>query len=208
MIKFFSRVDKVDDIVTSFGEPKSVGDVNRNLVRVLTSDYEVEQRTLFYRDEISPAQVENIVRQRHLRLPVSTGGNVGKAFWTSRQDNGGSGKNRNNRQRNGNNITDSSNGSNSSNSGDTSNSSNGNNNSNSSSGSYIPQSAYDPARRNWFWCLEPGHRWRECAADVSPAIGTNAQKNANEKVCCLASVLLGSSVSSCKEDPSKNTAEK
>ena len=66
MIKFFSRVDKVDDIVTSFGEPKSVGDVNRNLVRVLTSDYEVEQRTLFYRDEISPAQVENIVRQRHL----------------------------------------------------------------------------------------------------------------------------------------------
>ena len=39
-------------------------------------------------------------------------------------------------------------------------------------------------------------------------VGTNGQNNASENVCCLASVLLGTSVGSSKEDPSKNTAEK
>ena len=97
-MKFFRRVDKIVGILTSLGVQKTVGDVHRKLVRVRASDYEMEQRTLLYRDEISRAEIENIVRQSHLRLPVSTGGNVGQALWTSRQDNGGSGRNRNNRK--------------------------------------------------------------------------------------------------------------
>ena len=73
--------------------PKSEGDVNRILARELTADYEIEQRTLLHRDEINRAEIENIVRQTHLRLPVSTGEDVGQALWTSRQDNGDSGRN-------------------------------------------------------------------------------------------------------------------
>ena len=82
----------------------------------------MEQRTLLYGNLISREEIENIVRQRHPRLLVSTGGNEGQALWTSRQDNGGGGRSRNNRKsRNSNN---SSNSTDSSNSG---NSSNGNN---------------------------------------------------------------------------------
>ena len=172
-MKFFSRVDKIVGILTSLGVQKSVGDVHRKLVRVLTSDYEMEQRALLYRDEISRVEIENIVRQRHLRLPVSTGGNVDQALWTSGQDNGGSGRNRNKRKpRNSNNSTrrDSSNSSNSSDSSRSfNNSNNSNNSSNSSNSSNIPQSAYDLVRGKCIRCSEPGHRWRECTAPPPPS---------------------------------------
>ena len=59
---FFSRVDMIANTLASLGVPKSEGDINRKLVRVLTDDYEVEQRTLLYRDEITRALIENIVR--------------------------------------------------------------------------------------------------------------------------------------------------
>ena len=45
-MEFFSRVDKIVGILTSLGVHKSVGDVNRKLARLLTSDYEMEQRAL------------------------------------------------------------------------------------------------------------------------------------------------------------------
>ena len=45
-MSFFSCVDKIVRSLTSFGVQKSAGDVNRTLVRVLTSGYEMEQRTL------------------------------------------------------------------------------------------------------------------------------------------------------------------
>lgn len=79
--------------LASFGVPKSEGHVDRKMVRVLTDDFEIEQRTLLYRDEINRAEIEHIVKQRHLRLAVSTGGNVGQTLLTS-----GSGRNRNNRK--------------------------------------------------------------------------------------------------------------
>ena len=97
-MKYFSRVDKTAGILASPGVQKSVCDVNRTLVTVLTTDYEMEQRTLLYRDEISRAEIDSIVRQRHLRLPVSTGGNVGQALLTSAEDNSGGERNRNNRK--------------------------------------------------------------------------------------------------------------
>ena len=67
---FFSRVDKIVGTLASLGVPKSEGDVNRKLARVLAADYDIEQRTLLYRDEITRAEIESIVRERHLRLPV------------------------------------------------------------------------------------------------------------------------------------------
>ena len=44
------------------GVLKYVGEVNRKLIRVLITDYDMEQITLLYRDEISRAEIENIVR--------------------------------------------------------------------------------------------------------------------------------------------------
>ena len=82
-IKFFSRVDKIVGTLASLGVPKSEGDVNRKLVREFTADYEIEQRTLLYRDETTQAEIESIVRQRHLRLPVSKGKNVGQALFSN-----------------------------------------------------------------------------------------------------------------------------
>ena len=138
----------------------------------------------------------------------------GQAHRTSRQDSGGSGRNRNNRKpRNSNNSSDSSDNSNIIDIGDSRSSSNSSNNSNSrNSGnsinsSNIPQTAYDLVRAKRIRCLEPGHRWRECIAYVPPVEDTNGHNKASENVCCLASVLLGTSVGSSKENPSKNTAE-
>ena len=242
-MRFFSRVDKVVGIQASLRVQKSIGDVNRQLVRVLTSDYEMKQRSLLYRDEINRAKIENIVRQRHLGLPVSTGGNVGQALWTNGEDNGGSGRNRNNRKtRNSNNSSNrrdrnnsingsdrnnssnnsngsngSNNSSNNNNSSNSSNSSNipqsaysniSNNSSNNSNSSNIPQSPYDIVRGKCIRCLKPGHRWQERIAYVPPVVGTtgNGQYKASENVCCLASVLLGTSDGSSKENTDKNTA--
>ena len=132
---------------------------------------------------------------------MSTGGNVDQALWTSGQDNGGSGRNRNKRKpRNSNNSTrrDSSNSSNSSDSSRSfNNSNNSNNSSNSSNSSNIPQSAYDLVRGKCIRCLEPGYRWQECTAYVPPVVGTtgNGQNKDSEKyaalrVYCLERVLV------------------
>ena len=56
-MRFFSRVDKIVSTLDSLGGPKSEGDENRKLVRVLTAYYEMEQRTLLYRDEVSRAEI-------------------------------------------------------------------------------------------------------------------------------------------------------
>ena len=82
-MKFFSRVDKIVGAFASLGVPKSEGDVNRKLIRVLTADYDIERRTLLNRDEITREEIENIVRQMHLRLPVSKGKNVGQALFSN-----------------------------------------------------------------------------------------------------------------------------
>ena len=93
-MKFFSRVDKMVGTLASLGVPKSEGDVNRKLVRVLTADYEIEQRTFLYRDEITRAEIESIVRQRHLRLPVSRENNVGQALFSDGAARGNRGRGR------------------------------------------------------------------------------------------------------------------
>ena len=58
-------------------------DVNFKIVEVLTDDYEFEQRTILYKDDINRAEIEAIVRQRYTIM--CRGGstkvrNVGKAL--------------------------------------------------------------------------------------------------------------------------------
>ena len=64
-MKFFSLEDKIVGTLDSLGEPKSEGDVHRKFVRVMTVDYKIEQHALLCRDEISRADIVNIVRQSH-----------------------------------------------------------------------------------------------------------------------------------------------
>ena len=90
-MSFFSRVDKIASTLASLGGPKSEGDVNRKLLRFLTDDCETEQRTLLYRDEMTRAEIENIVRQRYLRLSVSKGKNAEQALFSSGVARGGRG---------------------------------------------------------------------------------------------------------------------
>ena len=212
-MKFFGRVDKIVGILTSLGVPKSVDDVNRKLVRVLTDDYEIEQRTLLYRDEITRAEIENIVRQRHLRLPVSKGKNVGQALFSNGAARGGRGGgrggshgggrgNRNNgRSRN-----------------------KGSANASASQGSEgsngppapkqtIPQSEYDKVKGKCIRCLEPGHMWYQCKARVTPTSertsggGAQGQDNSGETVCCLANAMLSRDDDSCAEERSQSLPE-
>ena len=51
--------------------------MNRKVIRVLADDYEKEQCTLLYRDDVRREEIESIVRQRHLRLRVTKERNVG-----------------------------------------------------------------------------------------------------------------------------------
>lgn len=52
-IQLCNRVDKTIRTLALFGVPKSEGDVDRKMVRVLTDEFEIEQRTLLYRDEFN-----------------------------------------------------------------------------------------------------------------------------------------------------------
>ena len=213
-MKFFSRVDKIVGTLASLGVPKSEGEVNRKLVRVLTADYEIEQRTLLYRDEITRAEIESIVRQRHLRLPVPKGKNVGQALFSNgtarggrgggRGGNrgGGRGSNRNNvRSRNkGSANADASQGSEGSSSPPT-------------PKQTIPQSEYDKVKGKCIRCLEPGHMWYQCKARVTPASertsgeGAQGQNNSGETVCCLANAMFSRSDDSCTEERSESITE-
>ncbi|CAN0395471.1 unnamed protein product, partial [Laminaria digitata] len=99
-MKFFSRVDKVVGVLASLGVEKSVGDVNRKLVRSLTSDYEMEQRTILYREGIQRKDIETIVRQRHLNLPTPKK-NVGQTLVSNTQGNNSNNRNGKSRFRGG-----------------------------------------------------------------------------------------------------------
>ena len=52
-MKFFARVDKIVGVLISLGVHMPVQDVNLKIVEVLTSDYEYQQRTILYKDDIT-----------------------------------------------------------------------------------------------------------------------------------------------------------
>lgn len=137
---------------------------------------------------------------------MSTGSNVDRAILTSGQVNSSSGGIRNARKPR--NISNSgyrsfsSNCRNSSNRPSSSNNIDDKNSSNHSNSSDIAQSAYDVVRGKGIRYLEPGHRSRECTAYVAPVVRSNGQNNAFKNACCHESVLLATTVLSCREDPS------
>ena len=64
-MRFFARVDKIVGVLGFLGVHLPTEDVNLKTVEVLTDDYEFEQRTTLYRDNITRAETEGIVRRRH-----------------------------------------------------------------------------------------------------------------------------------------------
>ena len=64
-MRFFARVDKIVGVLGSLGVHLITEDVNLEIVEVPTDDYEFEQRTILYRDNITRAEIDAIVRQRH-----------------------------------------------------------------------------------------------------------------------------------------------
>ena len=81
-MKCFRRVDNIVGVLASLGIAKTAADVNRKITMTLTSEYEMEECTILYREDITRAEIDIIIRQRHLRLPASKGKNVGQAlFW-------------------------------------------------------------------------------------------------------------------------------
>ena len=75
------RIDKNTGVLASLGVAKTVADENRKIITTLTSDYEMEERTILYREDVTRSEIESIIRQRHLRLPESKGKNVGQALF-------------------------------------------------------------------------------------------------------------------------------
>ena len=150
--------------------------MNLKIVEVLTDDYEFEQRTILYKDDITRAEIEAIVRQRY--TIVSTGAstkvrNVGKALVANKpgrrirkqkgSDKGVAGKGVSSG------VAVSK-----------------NDNSNTKEGGR----KYDDTRNKCHRCLEPGHRWFDCTAHVIPA-ANKSQKGSGEIIGCLAFGMLG-----------------
>ena len=79
-MKYSGRINKIVGVLASLGVAKTVADVNRKIVITLTSDYEMGERTILYRVDVTRAEIESIIRQRHFRLPAPKGQNVGQAL--------------------------------------------------------------------------------------------------------------------------------
>ena len=46
-MKYFGRIDEMFGVLASLGVVKTVADVNRKIIMTLTSDHEIEERTIF-----------------------------------------------------------------------------------------------------------------------------------------------------------------
>ena len=54
-MKYFSWIDKIVGVLASLGVVTSVADVSRKIIMTLTSDYEIEERTILYRGDVTRA---------------------------------------------------------------------------------------------------------------------------------------------------------
>ena len=200
--------------------PTSESDVKRKLVKVLTDGYGIEQRTLLYRDEITRAEIENIVRQRYLIIPVSKRKNVkqehcfrvespevfarvvvGVAVVVVADPT----------------VTMVGCETRGSTNAGTSEGSEGSNDPPTHQQT-IPQTEYDNVKGKCIRCLEPGHMPYQCKPRVTPASERTSdgraqgQNNSCESVCFLANAMLSGGDDSCaveRRDSLKETfAEK
>ena len=88
-MKYFCRMDKIVGVLASLGVVKTVADVNRKIIMTLTSDYEMEKRTILYREDVTRAEIEIVIRQWYLRLPALKTKNVGQALFSNGAARGG-----------------------------------------------------------------------------------------------------------------------
>ena len=134
-------------VLGSLGVHLPTEDVNLKIVEVLTDDYELEQRTILYRDNITRAEIEAIVRQRHTIMSRGASNkvrNVGQALIAnkhSQRHRKQEGRGKGNRAGKG--VSDDV----------------AAKNDNSTS---TKDGKYDDMRNKCHRCLEPGHRWYNC----------------------------------------------
>ena len=67
-MKYSGRMDKIVGVLASLGEPKTVVDDDRKIIITLASDYEMEECTILYREDVTRAEIVSIIRQRPLSL--------------------------------------------------------------------------------------------------------------------------------------------
>ena len=192
-MRFFARVDKIVGVLGYLGVYVLVEDMNLNIIEVLTDDYEFEQRTILYKDDITRAEKNAIVRHPYTimsRCASTKVRNVGKALLANkpgrrirRQQDGGKGV------------------SGKSVSSDVAVA--GNDNSNAKEGGR----KYAGMRNKWHRCLDPGHRWFDCTAHVIPAANMS-QKNSGKTVGCLAIGMLRRKNAVREREHGKDDAEK
>ena len=88
-MKYFGRIDKIVGVLASLGVVQTVAEVNSKIILTLTLDYEMDERPILYSEDVTRAEIESVIRQRHLRLPASKGKNVGQALFSNRATRGG-----------------------------------------------------------------------------------------------------------------------
>ena len=94
-MKYFGRIDEMFGVLASLGVVKTVADVNRKIIMTLTSDYEMEEHTILYHEDVARAEIESITHQLYLRLPASKGKNMDQAlFWNGAARGGRVGRDR------------------------------------------------------------------------------------------------------------------
>ena len=84
---YIGRIDDAVDMLESLGLPKTAKEVNRKIIRHLSSDYDIEQRTILL-TELSRVAIGSILRERHLKLQSKAGGN-GHALFVAGSGRGG-----------------------------------------------------------------------------------------------------------------------
>ena len=55
-MKYFGRIVQIVGVLASLGVAKTVADVNRKIIMTLTSDYEMDERTILYREDVTRAE--------------------------------------------------------------------------------------------------------------------------------------------------------
>ena len=89
LMKFFARVDKIVGVSGSLGVYLPVEDVSLTIVKVITDDYDSEQRTILYRDDSTGAESMAIIRQRYTIMSRGASTkirNVGQALVANKPD--------------------------------------------------------------------------------------------------------------------------
>ena len=180
LMRFFARVDMIVGVLGSLGVHLPVEDVTLKIVEAFTADYELERRTIVYKDNITRAKGEAVVRQMYTimsRRKSMKNRNVGQALVAHKP------ARRNRKQQcNGKGVAGKGV------SGGVAVAKN-----DDSSCTKDEERTFDDMRNKYHRCLEPGHRWLDCNAHVIPTAKTSPN-GSGDIIGCLAIGML------CKRD--------